>query len=265
MVSGFQVFIDAIFNPIFGWMLSLPPLVSILILAFILGLISTLLQKYLTDQAKMRRLREDTKKYQEQMKKASKEGDQEKVLKLQQKMMPMQLDMMKESFKPLLVSLIPFLLVFFWLSNHFAFHQITPDTPFTVSASFEEGVAGSVTLRSEPNLLIENPTQQITDGTAKWIVQGEQGVYNLTLSFPEGSVIKPASRPVIITTDRLYEAPEMPNPNGHKFVRSFDVGNEKLVPIPGLNLFGWHPGWIFYYIIFSIPISLLLKKWLKVV
>jgi uncharacterized membrane protein (DUF106 family) len=265
MVSGFQVIIDTVFNPIFGWMLNIPPLVAILILALVLGLVSTLLQKYLTDQAKLRRLRDDTKKFQEQMKKASKEKDQDKVMKIQAKMMPLQLDMMKETFKPLLVSLVPFLLVFFWLSNHFAFHQIGPEQPFTVSATFE-GIQGEVTLKATPELTIEKPTQEIKDGKVTWLLQGDKGTYDLTIAFPEGGVaIPPANRKLIISEERLYETPAIPNPDGHKFVTSFNVENEKLIPIPALNLFGWHPGWIFYYILFSIPLSLLLKKLLQVV
>ena len=106
--------IDIFFNPVFGWMFKIPPILAILILAFLLGLISTLLQKYLTNQGKMRRLKEDTKRLQEQYKKLMKE-DPHKAIKIQQKMLPLQMDLMKESFKPLLVTLIPFLLIFFLL------------------------------------------------------------------------------------------------------------------------------------------------------
>jgi uncharacterized membrane protein (DUF106 family) len=260
MVTGFQAVIDAIFNPVFGWMLNIPPILAIIILATILALVSTLLQKYLTDQAKMRRLRDDTKKYQEQMKKVK--DDPAKMMKIQEKIMPIQIDLMKESFKPLLVTLIPFLLVFFWLSNHFAYHQIQPDQPFTVSATFEEGVGGEATL-SSPTLKIENPTQAIQqrdgdDGIGKWIVTGPEGEHELVLSLGPINV----SRTVLVTKERMYETPIMPR---RGTVTSFNVENEKLVPLGGFNIFGWHPGWIFYYIIFSIPLSLLLKKLLDVV
>jgi len=255
MVSGFQVFIDAIFNPVFGWMLDIPPIVSIIILASVLGVISTLLQKYLTDQAKMRRLRDDTKKLQEQMKKVK--DDPKKVMSLQQKLMPIQMDLMKESFKPLLVTLIPFLLVFFWLSNHFAFHQIQPNTDFTVTAEFEEVIVGNAVLAAS-GLTIAQAEQQVMGGVARWTLKGPAGSYPLNLTFAGATV----SRSVLISTDRIYETPKMPMRGS---VTEFNVDNEKLIPIPGLSIFGWHPGWIFYYILFSIPLSLLLKKWLKVV
>lgn len=257
MVSGFQVFIDSVFNPVFGWLLNIPPILAILFLALVLGLISTLLQKYLTDQAKMKRLKDDTKKYQEQMKKLR--GEPEKLMKVQQKVIPIQMELMKESFKPLLVSLIPFLLIFFWLSNHFAYHQIQPNTPFVVSTTFESGITGNATLRdAEGKLTIEQPTQSVKEGMIKWVVKGPAGEHTLNVDFAGATI----TRTVLITTDRAYEQPLMPF---RGTITGINVENEKLTPIPGFSLFGWHPGWIFYYIILSIPLSLLLKKWLQVV
>jgi uncharacterized membrane protein (DUF106 family) len=259
MVSGFQVFIDTVFNPIFGWMLNIPPILAIIILATLLALISTLLQKYLTDQAKMKRLRDDTKKYQEQMKKLRQKP--EEMMKVQQKVLPIQMELMKESFKPLLVTLIPFLLIFFWLSNHFAYHQIQPNQPFVVSATFEEGITGNATLSGD-GLQIEQPTQAVQqkddEGYAKWVVKGPAGEHKLDISFAGATI----SRDVLISNDRIYETPIMPK---RGTVTAFNIENKKLEPLGNFNIFGWHPGWIFYYIVLSIPLSLLLKKVLNVV
>ena len=255
MVSGFQVFIDTIFNPVFGWMLNIPPIVAIIVLATVLAFISTLLQKYMTDQAKMKRYKDDTKKMQEQLKKVR--DDPQKVMKLQQKMMPIQMDMMKESFKPLLVTLIPFLLVFFWLSNHFAYYQIQPNQDFTVSATYGDGIAGVATLYGD-GLMIAEPEQTIKDGATKWTLKGPAGEHKLVLGFAGANY----TRDLLISSDRIYETPLKPFSGS---VTTFNVDNQSLIPLPWVNLFGWHPGWIFYYIIFSIPLSLLLKKWLNVV
>jgi uncharacterized membrane protein (DUF106 family) len=259
MVSGFQTFIDAIFNPVFGWMLNIPPILAILILAVVLALLSTLLQKYLTDQAKMRRLRDDTKKYQEQMKKLRDKPDQ--MMKVQQKILPIQMELMKESFKPLLVTLIPFLLIFFWLSNHFAYYEIQPNQQFVVSAKFEEGITGNATLSAE-GLQIEQPVQTVQqkdgEGYAKWLVKGPEGTHKLDLSFAGATI----TRDVLISTERIYEQPVMPK---RGTITEFNVENDKLTPLGNFNLWGWYPGWIFYYIVLSIPLSLLLKKLLDVV
>jgi uncharacterized membrane protein (DUF106 family) len=255
MAGGFQGIIDAVFNPVFGWLLHTPPILALLILATLLAVVSTLLQKYLTDQAKMRRLRDDTKRYQEQMKKLK--DKPEEMMKVQQKMLPLQMDLMKESFKPLLVSMLPFLLIFFWLSSHFAFLPILPGQEFTVTATFADGVGGSATLAST-TLVIPGAVQVVKDGAAQWTLTGSGGTHDLTLEFSGATY----NRKVLITNEPKYETPVMPLRGS---VTSFDVGNKKLTPLDGFSLFGWHPGWIFYYILFSIPLSLLLKKWMKVV
>ena len=256
MVSGFQTIIDAAFNPVFGWMLNVPPILALLVLATFLALVSTLLQKYLTDQAKMRRLKEDIKKYQEQVKKLRSEPG--KAMKVQQKMMPVQLELMKESFKPLLYSLIPFLLIFFWLGSHFAYYSLTPNTPFVVSATVAEGVTGTAVLTGSEGIHIEYPEQQINSSIARWMVSGPAGEHTINVTFSGATF----TRQVLITTERKYEPPQTPLPG---VITSFDVENKKLTPLGEFTMFGWKPGWIFYYILFSIPLSLLLKKWLNVV
>jgi uncharacterized membrane protein (DUF106 family) len=257
MVSGFQAFIDMIFNPVFGWMLHIPPILAIITLASVLALISTLLQKFLTDQAKMKRLRDDTKKYQEQMKRLRE--DPEKMMKVQQKVLPIQMELMKESFKPLLVTLIPFLFVFFWLSSHFAYFPVEPNTPFVVSATFEKGITGNATLSAPDTFTIESPVQTVQDGVVKWVVKGPAGEHNLSLSFAGAEF----HRTVLITADREYIQPQLPLSGT---VTSFNVENKKLTPLgDSFNMFGWHPGWIFYYIVLSIPLSLILKKVFDVV
>jgi uncharacterized membrane protein (DUF106 family) len=256
MVSTFVTIIDTVFNPVFGWMLRIPPVLAIILLALILGLISTLLQKYLTNQSKMRRLKDDTKKYQDQLKKLR--DKPEEMMKVQQKVLPIQMELMKESFKPLLVSLLPFLLVFFWLSNHFAYHELQPNTRFGIAATFTDGIAGNATLTAS-GLTIDAPTQEIVNHAAHWTAQGSVGEYKLDLQFAGQTI---GTRDVLISADRKYESP-VKSLSG--IATSLNIENQKLVPILRFSFFGWQPGWIFYYIIFSIPISLLLKKWLHVV
>lgn len=254
---SFQSIVDAVLDPVLGWALNIPSIWAILILSVVLGAASTLLQKYMTDQAKMKRLKNDTKKLQKQMKELQKEGKQDKMMKVQQKIMPIQMQLMKESFKPLLVTMIPFLLVFFWLSSHFAYYPLEPGEPFTVTAQFAEGAGGEATLVVPEELSVDNATKIVQDGMTSWTLQGPVGKYNLTLKYSGGEF----QRDVLITNEREYVAPEK---QFSGVVESFDAGNTKLLPLGDFSLFGWRPGWIFYYILFSIPVSLLLKKLLNV-
>ncbi|MDD9953952.1 MAG: EMC3/TMCO1 family protein [Candidatus Woesearchaeota archaeon] len=251
-------FIDPFLNPVLGWLLDVPPILALLFLSLVLGLFSTLLQKYMTNQRKMKNLKDETKKMQKQMKEYQKKKQEEKMMKVQAKMMPLQMDLMKESFKPLIVTMIPFLVIFFWLSNHFAFYPILPEESFEVNAEFAKGVSGSAMLSSE-TLTIATPEQEVAERFAKWDVTGPLGTHSLVLSFAGAEF----TRDVLITTERKYSRPEEKIKGT---VKSFNVANKKLLPMgESFNLFGWYPGWIFYYIIFSIPVSLGLKKLLKVV
>jgi len=251
--------VDMVLNPVFGWLLDIPALIAILFLSVVLGLVNTLLQKYMTNQAKMKRLKDDTKKYQKQLKVYQKEGKTDKMMELQKKLMPIQMQLMKESFRPLIVTMIPFLIIFFWLANHFAFLPVLPGEPFAVTAVFASGVAGEATLSVPEGFTIDEAVKQVTDERIVWTISGPEGVHSITMGYAGAEF----TRDVLITTERSYIQPKM---SLKGVVKEFNIGNKKLQPLgDGFNLFGWFPGWIFYYIILSIPISLLFKKILQVV
>ncbi len=88
----------------------IPPVLLVLIVAVALSFTSMLVTKYFTDQAMMRQIRDDVKKYQEQIK-ASKDNPQ-KVMELQNKIMGLNSKLLPQSFKPMLITIIPFILIF---------------------------------------------------------------------------------------------------------------------------------------------------------
>ena len=247
-------------TPVLGWLFQLPPWLAILFMSAVLAIVGTLLQKYLTDQAKLKRLREDTKKFQKQYKELAK-TDPEKALKLQQKMFPIQMDMMKEGFKPMIATMIPFLFIALWMGSHFAYEPILPNEPFTVSALFAEGVVGNATLTSANGVVIDQATKDIVAGSVTWNLRAPAGQHTVFLSAANGVVAD--NRTVLVTTAREYETPLLRKDGA--IVREFNIGNAKLTPFGDVSLFGWKPGWIAVYILLSIPISLLLRKVMGVV
>jgi len=251
--------IDAALNPVLGWLFLIPPWLAILFLSCVLALLGTLIQKWMTDQAKLRRLREDTKKNQKKHRELLK-TDPEKALKLQQQMLPAQMEMMREGLKPLIVTMIPFLLIAIWMGSHFAFEPILPDEPFTIIVRFADGVSGDATLTAAQDVLIDEATKPIAGGTAQWTLRAPAGTHTISLSAAGGIVQD--NRTVLVTVERAYEAP---NPPRKGLVAEFSASNAKLAPLGPVSLFGWRPGWIAVYILFSIPISILLRKALNVV
>jgi len=89
------------------------PVYSIIVLSAIVTLISTLVTKWLTNQDHLRSLKERQKQIQKDLKKC-KPGD--KIFEeLQSEMLQITMTMMKSSFKPLLITFIPFLILLGWI------------------------------------------------------------------------------------------------------------------------------------------------------
>jgi uncharacterized membrane protein (DUF106 family) len=111
--------LNAIFNPI----LALDPnptnpALTVLIIAFIVSLITTVANKYLVDQDEMNEIQARSKKLTSELREAQKKGDGKKIAELQAKqadMMQEQSKMMTNSFKPMIVTFVPIILIFFWM------------------------------------------------------------------------------------------------------------------------------------------------------
>lgn len=119
-----EVIFDAI-NGVFGPILALDPIpenpmLTILLIATIIAFFTTLANKLLVNQEEMEASREEMKQFQEKMKEAQMSGDAKDLAKaqaMQQDVMAKQSNMMKNSFKPLLVTIIPIMFMFWWMGQ----------------------------------------------------------------------------------------------------------------------------------------------------
>jgi uncharacterized membrane protein (DUF106 family) len=237
------------------------PALSIFLVSLVLTVVTTIAYKYLTDQARIKKLKADMKKDQERIKKLAKE-DPDKAMKIQKAMLEKNMELMKHSFKPTLYTLIPLLLVFGWLGGHLAYEPLHPDEPFTVTLAFAKGTTGNVTLSSLPNLEVaadDKATKPIVEGLAAWTLRGPAGEYQLTFKHANGVAI---TKDIIITDEKgVYRKPI--EPVREKPFKMVTIGNEKIKPLAGVPLVGnW--GWIGVYIIFSLALSFGLRKLMDV-
>lgn len=112
-------------NWIFGPIIALDPnpsnpLLTIFLISTIIAFITTVANKLLVNQDEMESLREEMKEFQEEMKEAQMSGDSKALAKAQaqqKEFMSKQSTMMKNSFKPLIVTFIPILLMFWWMGQ----------------------------------------------------------------------------------------------------------------------------------------------------
>ena len=125
-------FILGALNSIFNPLLALDPnptnpALTVLIIAFIVSLITTIANKYLVDQDEMNEIQARNKAFQKELREAQKKGDGKRVAELQAKqteMMQVQSKMMTNSFKPMIVTFVPIILIFFWMRTSAISHLV---------------------------------------------------------------------------------------------------------------------------------------------
>lgn len=91
------------------------PITGLALVSIIVTLASTLIYKYATDQDVMKSLKEETKMLSAEAKKAK--DDPKKMIELNKRVMEKNMDYMKHSFKPMIITMVPFGLFFIWLSK----------------------------------------------------------------------------------------------------------------------------------------------------
>lgn len=249
-------FLDTIFNPWLGPVLGLPPFWAILIISAGITLLITIVYKYTTNQAEMKVIKEDLKKYQKEMKQIK---DTKKLMQIQKKALDLNMKYMMSSFKSTLYTFIPIIIIFAWLNTHIAYYPLYPNQEFSVNAQFGEGAKGNITLTSVPELAIDLSTQEIVEGKAAWKLKGDPGEYKLHLEYNTEEY----DHNILITNERSYLSPEKPIKDSK--LKLITVGNEKVHPFgDNFNLFGWYPGWLATYIILSLVFSTGFRKLFKV-
>jgi len=91
------------------------PKISILILAVVVTFISTIVTKWLTNQEHLKELKKRQKEIQKELKN---QKDNPKVFsEMQNEMLQITGTMMKSSFKPVLITMVPFLILFYWIRS----------------------------------------------------------------------------------------------------------------------------------------------------
>lgn len=254
-----MAFLDPILNPVLQPLLNASPFLGILLLAFVLSLIITFAYKLFTNQDKMKALKEEQKAYQKRMKELRSTPDE--MMKVQKEAMKKNMEYMKMSFKPTLITMIPLLLIFGWMTAHLAYEPIYPGARFSVTATFAEGIDGQAELflEGEGVKLLSDAKQEINSGLI-WNLEAQKNGDQILTIKTENSE---ESKKLLVTDELKYEEPI--SMFQHSDIEQIKINYNKLRPAgPDFSLFGWQPGWLGMYIIFSIVFSMGLRKLLKI-
>lgn len=231
-------------------LLQINPLILIGIFSLIISLLINLIYKFTTNQELMKKLKEEIKESQQEMKKLR--DNPKKMTEVQKKAMEKNLVYMKHSFKPTLYTFIPLILIFSWFNGHLAYAPLLPNQTFNVVVYSDY----HVNLSTVPELEIVNE-EKIKEGSV-FTLKGEAGYYTMWYDADGDRV----SQDIMITEKQEYEKPLVKFKNSK--IKSAEVSHEKLMPFGDFSLFGWHPGWVGTYIIFSLVFSMFLRKIMKI-
>ncbi len=230
--------------------LLLPPLYGVIIVSFLVSLAINIAYKYLTDQKLMKQIKDELNDLQKQ----AKELPPEKALKLQKKALEVNMTYFKHSLKPTLFTMLPVLLVFMWMSSHFAFVPLYPDTEFKVTAIMAPQSQGTLILIPQDGITAVGEKIIVNNTNATFTLKGKEGTYLLEFAFNG----KKYNKDVLITKEQSYAQQEEKTAGDIQEIR-IEYQKPEL-----LNLFGWKIGWLGTYIIFSLIFSLVTRKMLNV-
>jgi len=102
---------------VIGELIVVYPRLSIIVLAFIVSLFITIVNYYMIDKNKMKEIKERQKELRKEMKEFR--DNPEKMMEINQKMLADLPEQMKMSFKPMIITMIPLLILFAWLRSTF--------------------------------------------------------------------------------------------------------------------------------------------------
>ncbi len=252
-----MAFLDPVFSPVLLPLINASPFVGILVLAFVITLLMTLAYKYLTNQGEMKRLKEKQKEFSKHMKELR--DKPEEMMKVQKEAMASNMEYMKHSFKVTLITMIPILLIFGWMNAHLAYEPIYPGERFSITASFAEGVTGDAELMADEGTELFSDAVQPINSAVAWNMKSTEGEHVVTVKTKNDQ----QSRTVLITKELNVADPISVFDKSD--IRQMGIQYNKLRPLgAGFSIFGWEPGWLAWYIVFSIVFSLGMRKVLKV-
>ena len=246
---------ENILNIIFAPLLKLPPLLSVIILSLLVSILIILITKYTTDQALMKKLKDDIKEYQKQIKELK--GNPTKAMEVQKKSMELNMKYMMHSLKPTIITFIPIILIFGWMSSTFAYESIKPHEEFSVSVFLDKNTNGHIELVAPDEItIIDEKVKKIENDKATWKLKSEEGEHILEFVYNG----EKQQKSVLITNDNKYIEPNKNTKDSS--IKNIQINYKKSIILP-IGYKDWF-GWLGTYIWSSIIFTMVLRKFMKV-
>ena len=235
------------------------PKISIVVLSFLVTLVMTLVTKKFTNQSKMKELKDIQKACQIKLKQDGVKGNTNEMMKIQKQMMECSMELMKHSFKPIFITFIPLIVLFWWVGANLAYYPIMPGEQFSMTIILDNSVTENVSVNISKGVFIIGSTERplTTEKTflktkkiakSEFIIQ-DYGEYPIIFKNGKDEV----SRNVLISKTSYLPALE-----------KYDGKIEEVkINYRNTGFFGTY--WIWTYIIVGVISSIVLRKLLKIV
>jgi len=96
--------------------------ISIVVLSFFVTLFITIVTYYMTDRVRMKELKDKQKRLRKEIKQYR--DNPQKMMELNKQMMEDMPEQLKHSFKPMLITMLPIIIIFDWLRSTFVLTAI---------------------------------------------------------------------------------------------------------------------------------------------
>lgn len=247
--------------------------VNISLISVGLTLLSTLVRNVVLDKNVMKEQKEKISHHKKQADEAIKRKDMKAAQTHQQQMLEVSMEQMRHGFKPMLFTLIPFLLVFQWMGTTYGSIGNIYNVTFIEHMPQDVGYT-TVDLAGPGRYVSENRTivWNMTD-----LMPQTRGQYNVTVSLENGgfdlssapleveytihnqSVARLSSTGLEEAKDNLLTVGRtQPTVNGNKAVYSIvytETGSSTVA-----DIFGWELGWFWWYFICSMISGMAFNK-----
>lgn len=260
---------------LFSWVVEFPPAFGLLTFSFLITLVITLIYKFTTDQESLKKIKEMQKKLQQEIRDSR--NDPKKAMKLNKRAMELNSQYMRKSFKSMIYTFVPIIILFGWMMGQFSFLPLVENEPFNLTINLKNEVSSVELIDSDGLEILSTNYFEAPSGPVSWSLQGGEGNYDVSVRAGSNSY----SKQVVIGDSQEYINPIRVPGSAFNFIgwiyssreaslpsdsviSGMVVSNKKLKPLGSVSILGWRPGWLGTYILFSILISIFLRKILKV-
>ena len=239
------------------FLLNWPPILAIAVIALIITFVVTIVYKYTTNQKRMKELRTEQKKMQKEIR--ANPTNTKKNMETQKKMMTLNKEYFKHSFRSTIYTILPILLIFSWMNAHFGYEQIMPGDKFQVIAELKDSAEGTISLEVPEEIkLLSNATQPVDD-KVYWKLRGSEGLHTINYTYKDEWY----TQDILITEEWRYLSNNIEKGDKLDDVKQVVVDLQSTRPLKGVPILGGL-NWLWTYIIISFAGSLGFKKLLKV-